>query len=438
MKNNKSMMFTLLFFLTTMVLGQESVVVGFDNSFNRSRDLSELPKMDRDIEILKNVLNDMFNQRGSDFYSNSIAEGIHIPGKGVMFNMSSDLGFSGIVLREQLIEKGQADEEQEKSTAEINQSLEEELRDKSLLFLANYANLLSELSNDEQVTLNIDYTFLKEYRMPSNNAAQSVYFSNRADRSNKRMVSTVSKKDLDAFLSGKLDQQGLEEKITIKTIDATTSDAPDVKIMAGIMDDVFNSMADGQFKRRGRTTYTYFEDFGLMYNMKFYQGGNGAVTITSSSGGKVVNGRVVARSSSSSSGTTVVTGRMADEDKEENEEELLKAFEAFQQTLKENVLEYGRTLRSVKQDEVIIINVDLSSGFRQTKLPRSIQMVIPKKLIEDYAKGGISLEKAASSIDIKTMSQSSSSGFPAVFEERVLQEALEKAEEVVRKIQGQN
>jgi len=432
------MMFTLLFFLTTMVLGQEPIVVGFENTFNRSRDLSELPKMDRDIEILKNVLNDMFNQRSSDFLGNSIAEGIHIPGKGVMFNMSSNRGFSGVVLREQMIEKGEAAEEQEKSAEEINKALEDELRDKSLLFLANYASLLSELSNDEQVTLNIDYTFLKEYKMPSNNAAQSVYFSNRADRSSKRMVSSVSKKDLDAFLSGKLDQQGLEEKITIKTIDATTSDAPDVKIMAGIMDDLFSSMADGQFKRRGRTTYTYFEDFGLMYNIKFYQAGRGAVTITTSSGGKVVNGRVVARSSSSSSGTTVVTGRMAEEDEEENEEELLEAFDAFQQTLKENVLEYGRTLRSVKQDEVIIINVDLSSGFRQTKLPRSIQMVIPKKLIEDYAKGGISLEKAASSIDVKTLSQSSSSDFPAVFEERAIQEALEKAEEVVRKIQGQN
>ena len=68
-------------------------------------------------------------------------------------------------------------------------------------------------------------------------------------------------------------------------------------------------------------------------------------------------------------------------------------------TLKAEKGEVTRLIRdpkidiSVKDNEVIIVNVDMGSTYRKSKIPRSLQMVIPKSLINDYAKGGISLEK---------------------------------------------
>jgi len=404
MKNNNLKLLMLLLALSTCfslnAQTEEAVVVQGHADFfgRRNQDLSKLPKMERDIEILKNVLSEIFNPKQL-YYAGRGAEGIYIEGKGVMFNMghSSRLG-SGTIIADRLtvINADTGEKEEDQSVEEINKELEDGLKENSQNFLLNYASLLSELKPGEKVILNIDYTTLRERTANTYPASQTLYLTDRS-AGGKRMVSEISYDDLNDFLDGKTNESSAKGKIKTSSLDKSEEQSNDTKIFAGILDDLFSQAGiEGGFKRRSRTTYTYFEGFGLMYNMKFSSSSANGVYIAVRDG---------------------VMSTSSPEEEQKKREEYYKKLEenypAFEKALKESFMEYGRTLRSVKADEVIIVNVDLGSTNRKAKVPRSIQMVIPKQVINDYAGGKVSLENATEQIDIKKLSTAviNSSGY---------------------------
>lgn len=401
MKNNKPTVLMLFLAMTicySSFAQQEAVVVeGYTTDLfgRRTQDLSKLPKMERDIEILKNVLDDLFSS-SENFFDGGSAEGIYIEGKGVMFTMNGQSRYGGLLVTDELtvmnVQTGEAEEE-EQSVEDINAGIVEKLDNNSKDFLLNYASLLSELKPGEKVILNVDYTLLRERTKGVYGTNQTLFISDR-NNGGKRMVSEISHADLNAFLDGKTNESTAKGKIKTSSFEKNNESSNDTRIFAGILDDLFSSSQEGTWRRRSKTTYTYFEGFGLMYNMKFTTSSRSPVYVEIADGG---GGTATVRSSSS-------------EEQQKKREEYYKKLEEnypeFEKMLKESFLEYGRTLRSVKDDEVIIVNVDLGSSPRNSKIPRSLQMVIPKNTINAYSRGNLSLEKAAEAIDIKKLNTS--------------------------------
>ena len=99
-----------------------------------------------------------------------------------------------------------------------------------------------------------------------------------------------------------------------------------------------------------------------------------------------------------------------DKDKEKDtEEELKKIEESFDDLIelaKESLVTYGRTLRSVKSDEVIILNLNFSTFFSKSTLPKSVRISVNKSQIDQFAKGGISLDQLKKEIDVKKLTSS--------------------------------
>jgi hypothetical protein len=371
------------------------------------QDLSKLPKMDRDIVILQNVLNDLFKgSREGLFYSSNAAKGMHIPGKGLIFNIN--FGTSVEVLFVDLDVKLDGDKEVAKDEKEVLKEKEDEIKSLSQDFLVNYGSILSELKDNEQVILNVNYSTGKGNSIKSTPNGTVSYFTTGGKSNSKRMVSSILAKDLKDFLGGKLSIDATKAKITSKTSNDGDNEANDTKIMAGILDDIFQSTFDGTFRKSGRTSWTYFEGFGLMYDMSFSSDLNRLALAYYDSEGKRID---------------------PSKNGKENEEKLKKAEENFDKLIdlaKESLVTYGRTLRSVKSDEVIILNLNFNSGFRETSIPGAVRIQVNKSQIEAFSKGSISLDQLKKDIEITKLTSSASiddhglAHFPAVHGEGVL------------------
>lgn len=385
------------------------------NGYGRQeQDLSKLPKMERDIVILQNVLSDLFSNRESSFYSSRNSKGMYVPGNGVIFSMGSSNPYGDIfveyVSAQELLDED-ADEKEEMDIEELNKKTEETIRDKSKEFLTNYGSLLSELKSGEKLMLNVDYSLRQEREERLRTSGNRIaYVSPRSSK--KRMQSSISYKTLNDFSTGKINLQQAMAAVETKIVENTEKDMTDAKILAGILDDLLQSSMDGKFKRRGKTTWTYFDGFGLMFNIQM--------------GTQVGNGLVIY--SQGVSDTRVINRSEREEEREKAIKEIEAAYPEFENLLKENVIQYGRTLRSLGEGESVIVNVDLGSYFNQSELPRSIRMIVPKSSIDAYARGQKSLEQVKKEIDIKKMqssiggsngliySASPDSFFPSVYE----------------------
>ncbi|WP_422356482.1 hypothetical protein [Roseivirga pacifica] len=392
---------TLIGFSTTLSAQQAVTVEGYAlDAFGRqTQDLSELPKMERDIVILKNVLNELFAEGESFIYRRDGVNGIYIPGRGVIFNISAYNQFGGVLFPSNdataVIVNGEK-EEGDVDVEQLNKERKDKLNKTATEFLLNYGSLLSELKPNERIMLNVDYTEMQNLEKVKS-SGQGVVYARVLNRNagKKRMSSSISYSDLEAFVDGDINHSAAEGKISQKVVDLDEETTPDAKIMAGILDDLFQSSLDGKLKRRSRTSYSYFEGFGLMFDMKM-SSTNGRSSVIFVERADLAITRADAK------------GDDAEAKADDYYKQLEEDFPAFETMVKESILEYGRTLRSVKPNEVVVVNIDLGTSYRKTKLPRSLQLMVPKSTITAYAKGNKSLEDAKKEIDIKKLTSSAS------------------------------
>ncbi|MBO3700634.1 hypothetical protein [Roseivirga sp. E12] len=380
-----------------------------------TQDISKLPKMERDIIILQNVLNDLFNE-GNRFYSSSRgAKGIYVPGKGVIFNMGSSSRSSyDVIFAEQVaIQNVEREEKTEQTTEEKNKEREDKIKSVSKDFLVNYGSILSDLKPGEKVMLNVNYSALREPTKSSQNGltiqgGANVIYRGGSRTEKKRLVSSIDFSTITSYLNGKTSLQSASSAVSQNIIESTTSTVPDAKIMAGILDDLFQSNFDGIYRRSGKTNWTYFEGFGLMFDLNLTGARSGVRFL--------------------SADAVTVTGRRAPENDntnkklEEDNKKIEESFDDLIELVKESLVTYGRTLRSVKSDEVVILNLNFGSSFRKTKLPRALRLQVTKSQIEAYSKGQKSIEQLKKEIDITNLRASTSNFSHSDFPEAVIYE----------------
>jgi len=367
------------------------------------QDLSKLPKMEKDIVILENVLGDLFSSNDKFVFSNKNGKGMHIPGNGVIFNLNNPRYGNGLFEGARVVSRSNTKEvEDEVSVEEFNQEQEETIRDKSKEFLANYGSLLSELKSGEKVMLNIDYSERVERESTESQGNSFAIFSPRMQK--QRMQSSISYETINQLNNGKISLDQAMNAVESKIIENANEDMNDANILAGILDNLLQSSMDGKFRRRNKTSWTYFDGFGLMFNIQM-------TTKASPS--------IVVRGYTGDGPNSAVTIKR-DDDKAKEDEELVKAMEEaypeFEKMLKENIVQYGRTLRSLGEGESIIVNVDFGSLIQNSKLPRSIRMVVPKSNIDAYARGQKSLEQVVKDIDVTQLQSRATLGGFNVFE----------------------
>ncbi len=401
MKNRTTLSLMALLMLMTIHLGfaqnADQVVYAEASSLygsaSRNQDISKLPKMDRDIYILQNIVDDLFSGNRSSFRSRR-SKGIYIPNNGVIFNISGNgaFGISGYQSWDNLVtivdgesntvlSKNYTDEELDK----LNAEKENKLKELSKTFLANYGSLLGELKESEKIQVSVNYS-LHVKSSSRKIDGQIAFVSSSKDENKRRLVSMVSVKDVKAYEAGKLTQDQMMSRIDSKSTSIDDADMMDAKILAGIFEDLFKTTYDGYLTRSGRTTWTYFEGFGVMYDMNLSSRSNGFSLRTTAEG-------------------EIVYGNNQSVKSEDFYKDIQSKYDEFESAIKSNIIKYGRTLRNLKPNEVVIVNLGLSAN-KKANLPKSLQFMIPKSVIDAFAKGQKSLDQAKSEITVKKLTAS--------------------------------
>ncbi|GEM_PF-1231700 len=386
-----------------------------------AQDLSELPKMERDIIILQNVLNDLVANNKDLFYSSSNAKGMYIPGKGVIFNVKYGSRYGNIFFAENMtviesqngttIDLDTDEKDKKQSAEESNKNTENRIEQLSKEFLVNYGSILSELKAGEKVMLNVEYSKLKpvdkddtgvQVSSPKSNTiyGSAVRLAYSGKSNTHRMSSAINQNDISAFLNGKLSMDQAFSKVSTVVKEDGENDAVDAKIMAGILDDLFQSSQRGKLRRSRKTSWTYFDDFGLMFDMNLSASSATALTF-------------VTRSEDAVIGYAAKEDKDAEKKREEAEKALEENLESVIDMAKESLVTYGRTLRSVKSGEVVILNLNLSGLSSRSKLPKSVRLQVSKAQIEAFSRGQKSLDQLKKEIDIKRLKASNNGNFPA-------------------------
>ena len=79
-----------------------------------------------------------------------------------------------------------------------------------------------------------------------------------------------------------------------------------------------------------------------------------------------------------------------------SKEEMASAYAALETQLKSVILDYGRTLSSLKAGETLMVRIDNNRA--PEGLPKSMTFTVPKSVLNDYDRRAITKEQASAKI----------------------------------------
>lgn len=248
------------------------------------------------------------------------------------------------------------------------------LIDASKDFIADYGDLISMPGNEKIVITNrggegerIWYgTYMHSGSRPN-------YLSVEALRS-----------DVADFRQGKINRATLMGKIKVVNTVLDDELQPDLELLSSIFNRLYRSDLSKTFFTEGNMYYERLKDYGVIYYMQVFSSHGGSDAFFNSNR---KNNLYV-----------MPTLGLENVTQEERDQKVREIYPKFEKDIKADILEYGRTLKSLKENEELVFNIQLT---KCKGIPSDLELSVKNSVLLEYASGKISKDAALAKFTVK-------------------------------------
>lgn len=357
---------------------------------------TNMERMKRDINIMENILHELFKPENS-FHSASFSlgddgiRGTYLPGYGIIFMIPDRSGSFVVFSSDEDGETNPGYRFKYSTGLESDKVTEESVINRISQFLRDYASTIGQLSGNNKVTV--------IYNSQSSHRAFTIVTSEGEEIENQELPTisvTAQVSALQAFRSGDLSEEAFNEQLQISKTSADDEGPVDVKVMANIFETAFED-AEKSFQVDGSANYLLLDTFGALFSFdasysetSHWNFGDIRVNVE-----RIKIELEEAREelehvfSHEEDSEEVQSNEGSDEsDEASNYEEqqarhkkdVLKAYAQFKQRLKQYLVDYGRTLRSVGENQQILVTINLHSSVDE--IPERIDLRLQKSVLK--------------------------------------------------------
>ncbi|GAB4229617.1 MAG: hypothetical protein Tsb0034_01270 [Ekhidna sp.] len=353
-------------------------------------------RMERDLKVAENILSTLSNDESVRWIRDNV-ESNYIPGYGVIFTMpmqsviysigAGNVSFSTGSGQVIVIDDEDDDEDGEvdvRTDVIIDEKVRARGRGKSRIDIEELAQE-SELQMIKQIsTFLIDYADLIGQLKPTDRIVVQVkdrrdmafYKGLNRSKGSPNLSGQVVKEDLIAYRQGKISRDEAMKRIEFNTGDEKPV-AKDIELFASIFGRLFEPDISTTYYASSRhINFSVLENLGVTFSMRFYSS-------TSDSGLHTIR-------TTGESGLT----------QEERNKKVESLYPEFEKTFKENLIDYGRTIRSLEPNEMILFKVRLTEC-KGCNMPEEIEVSVKGKTLADYDTGKIDRRQALSQVVVK-------------------------------------
>jgi hypothetical protein len=353
-------------------------------------------RMERDIEVAENVLSTLLRQsttRGRNTYYFSEVNGNYMPGYGVVFSVpfnewylekarlegiASGYSYSindGVVVvdrhRSDAVTSTKENEKEKEKVRAKAQAYQDSARnaikanyiDAMKLFLADYGDMLSQLGSDEKIMVTNRPT-----------GFSSMFYNYRTKKT--LLAAEVTKADLLQVRQGQMTRDQLIRKIKITNTESTDKVETDLELFSSILNRLYKSDLSKTYFASGQVYYEQLIDYGAVFYLQVYSSNRG--------------------DGDTHSMPTIDLNKIT---QEARDNKVIELYPAFEKDVKENLVEYGKTIRSLKPEELLVLNVKLTKC-EKCGIPSTLELSVKASVLQDYASGKITKEAAVGKINL--------------------------------------
>jgi len=384
----------------TLIFGLQSI---------RAQDI-DTNRMNRDINIMKNILQEMFKTQMKGSHDNirvhSIGEfhfgqndirGTYLPGYGIILNIST--GRRPFILFQDDKNSFSYSFQYGDDSKGVKVT-EESISNRIIEFLKDYGSTIGQLSDDDKIMVIYDS---RTDRGPRIDFFRSSDDKEKAPDEQLPTISVIAtKSDLQAYRAGNLNEEQFRNRLDINTTTETSQKQMDMKVMANIFKTAFEESDEKSFRVTGSVDYLKLDNFGAFFSFDARYSSNSfavidkirAINVFNDAGKDSKSQRVDVRSLSDSAKAVEFSKRQG-----QTKEEVLKAYDQFISDLKEYLVDYGRTLRSIQSNHHIMVSVNINTRYKE--IPEHLDLQVQKSTLVAIDKGSMSREQVINKIQVR-------------------------------------
>lgn len=360
-------------------------------------------RMNRDINIMENVLEEIFKTSWSadgstvrvrsgmfSFGDSRGINGTFLPDYGIIFSIPG--GAPGFVMFSGSEGDSHSFHFEYGDESNGEEVTEETITNKMVEFLRDYASTISQLNNDHKVMV--------IYKANKSRQQVTVFNSSDDSKEARQQLPTISVvatgADLRAHRNGSLNDSEFRDRLEINSVPADTEPQKDMRVMASILETGFDGSEENAFRIRGSVDHLLLDNFGALFSFEArYDGSRSHFDLSGlhesleTMKEDLAQTRVQMKETRAKlKGDSQAIDSIRSERKKENEEnraqqkqKVLEAYNEFVADLKEYLVDYGRTLRSVDSNQQILVSVTLDSRYEE--IPERIDLQLQKSALEN-------------------------------------------------------
>jgi hypothetical protein len=235
-------------------------------------------------------------------------------------------------------------------------------------FMANYGDLITQLPANEKIVIT------------NRGEGDRMRYSMFAMESRPSYMSMeVTKEDITSYKQGKLSREQFDKKI--KVVNSVMDDElqPDLELLTSIFNRLYRPDLSKTFFTEDNIYYERMKDYGAIYYMQVY----------SSNQSDFSNRRYI-----------MPTIGLDNLDQAARDKKVKELYPQFEKDIEADILEYGKTVKSLKPEEQLIFNIRLTRC-DACGIPSSLEISVKSSVLMDYASGKLNKDTALGRLTIK-------------------------------------
>lgn len=231
-------------------------------------------------------------------------------------------------------------------------------------FLVDYGDMITQLSPQEKIVITNQGN--QRRINPYLNTSGRTHLSVEALRS-----------DLTQYKQGKVSREQALARIKVINTEAIDTVEPDLELLSSIFNRLYRMDLSKTYFTGDNIYYEHLKDFGAIFYMQVF-------------GGIEQGYRRYA----------MPTVNLEDVDLETRNKKVMELYPRFEQELKENILEYGKTVKSLKDEEVLVFQVQVTKC-PNCGIPATLECSITGAVLKAFSAGKIDKSVAMSKFVLK-------------------------------------
>jgi len=236
-------------------------------------------------------------------------------------------------------------------------------------FIVDYGTLISQLPPSERIVVT-------NKGEQARNPLVDPYLNQQ------RKVLSVEglKSNVVAFKQGKLTRDQALKTLTVVNSVPVEKSEPDIELLSTIFARLYQPDLSKTYFGEEYIYFEHLKDFGVVYYMQVFS----AMRIDPMNPDRIA----------------MPTLGLIDVDPQLRDQKAKELYPQFEQDLKVNMLEYGRTLKSLSNDESLIFNVALTQC-AGCGIPATLELSVKASVLKDFAIGKLDQSAALNKFQIK-------------------------------------